>query len=254
MKILTIHHPDDLEQPDDFCWADEGEIAVPTIVVCDSECGCERSHSGVDTRRASTTLIVANYTRGPDSLVDTYVKFLEVAGWAKLLIGPGEVRTYAEQLAGDIMGNAEQWTEGTVVRPLWDPDSERWTYTPNNRKEPQMTEYKAYKAELITVAAASDASAATYGGDMAALEEWVEATNPAATTGGIDAQHDNNRRAWRAARTLVAYAAGESEDIETAIGDMLADVRHLCDATNLDFDYTVQKSVRYYSAEILGEL
>ena len=53
MKILTIHDAH-LDNPD-FCCGIEGEIAVPPVI-CDSpSCGCDRSHSGPNSHKASTT-------------------------------------------------------------------------------------------------------------------------------------------------------------------------------------------------------
>jgi hypothetical protein len=59
MKALTIHNNHQTDW--DFCWGVEGEIAVPTPAgfLCDRlDCGCDRSHGGLNSHKASTTLMV----------------------------------------------------------------------------------------------------------------------------------------------------------------------------------------------------
>ncbi len=71
-----------------------------------------------------------------------------------------------------------------------------------------------------------------------------------------DAQRDNTARASFAARMLVAYTdikGGGDDGIETGVGDMLADLRHLCDAVNVEFDAALTRGDRHYNAEIRGE-
>jgi hypothetical protein len=42
----------------------------------------------------------------------------------------------------------------------------------------------------------------------------------------------------------------EADGIETAIGDLLGDIRHLCDKRSLDFDELVAKGKGYYDEEV----
>lgn len=70
--------------------------------------------------------------------------------------------------------------------------------------------------------------------------------------------HDNTRRAGQAVAALVGYcdrtgAAGHVE-AQTALGDLLADVAHLCDALGIDFtDLVARVSETYLDPEIHGQ-
>lgn len=68
----------------------------------------------------------------------------------------------------------------------------------------------------------------------------------------------NEDRAETAAEALDAYArlcyfhpAGEPTG--AAVGDLLADLRHLCDRHGIDFDQMVTRSAVNYDAEIHGD-
>lgn len=67
-------------------------------------------------------------------------------------------------------------------------------------------------------------------------------------------QADNNARATFAAVALVAYVArvGDAGDWDASISDLLADLMHLCDALDTDFDALVARAGRNYDDEILG--
>lgn len=74
-----------------------------------------------------------------------------------------------------------------------------------------------------------------------------------------DPIEDNTTRAGSAAVALKAYArtGGGSyltgEAPETAIYDLLGDLRHLCDALGLNFDELNDRGARHYEAEVTGE-
>lgn len=72
-----------------------------------------------------------------------------------------------------------------------------------------------------------------------------------------DSPHDNTRRAGFAGQALITYAdvtrSGTSEDPSTVIGDLLGDLRHLCDALGLDFDALSEDGREHYDAELRGE-
>ena len=68
-------------------------------------------------------------------------------------------------------------------------------------------------------------------------------------------QGDNNARAALAASVLVAFAETGSvqfEDFDTTLGDLLADLRHLCDALELDFADISWRAENNYQSEIRG--
>lgn len=75
-----------------------------------------------------------------------------------------------------------------------------------------------------------------------------------ADTGDIKA--DNDARASFGAAVLVAYAervGGESNEVDTQLSDLLADLRHLCDALGLDYDAADATAHMHYCREIHGE-
>lgn len=74
----------------------------------------------------------------------------------------------------------------------------------------------------------------------------------------VDPLRDNNLRATWASHAVRAYAArcfpSGGEAPETVIGDLLADMRHLCDAIGVDYDDVDAAAWRRYDEEIRGEL
>lgn len=70
---------------------------------------------------------------------------------------------------------------------------------------------------------------------------------------------DNNTRAAWGAIALLAFTArtfgdAAGEDWETLVGDLMADLMHLCDALGVDFDEMVEKGRSHYEPELHGEL
>lgn len=67
----------------------------------------------------------------------------------------------------------------------------------------------------------------------------------------------NRRRGLHSVTALKAYAEDvgglDSEPLEAQIGDLLADLRHLCDAVGLEFAGIAEPSYRRYLEEIGGE-
>lgn len=75
----------------------------------------------------------------------------------------------------------------------------------------------------------------------------------------VDPQADNDRRARWGAQALIGYATNQGkasvqEEMETAASDMLADLRHLFDALDLDWEGLLAKADENYRAEIIGEI
>ena len=68
-----------------------------------------------------------------------------------------------------------------------------------------------------------------------------------------DPQADNNIRAAWGALALDAYTniVGR-DDLDTSVADLLANLRHLCDALGVDFDIANHRAERYYDDEIHG--
>lgn len=72
-----------------------------------------------------------------------------------------------------------------------------------------------------------------------------------------DIKSDNDKRASWAARGFIAYTdrtfpQGRDEEFETMFGDMLADLHHLADALDLDWDEMLAKADRHYGPELVG--
>lgn len=70
------------------------------------------------------------------------------------------------------------------------------------------------------------------------------------------ARERNLQRGLFAGVALKAYAGRTGiggEGLSMAIGDLLGDLRHLCDATHLDFAALVDGGGRHYQDEIGGE-
>ena len=128
MKALTIHnHP---ASESDFCWGVEGEIAYPTppaFFCTQPNCGCDRSHSGLNSHQASTTVMVRDVDLDFDDLADACVGSIEAAGWATLFEFDAEA--LARQLVAAGAEIADQYTPGTILRPVFDHDRDEWRYT-----------------------------------------------------------------------------------------------------------------------------
>src|SRR5690242_17794125 len=64
MKLLTITHDGQGKRSNDFCWAEEGEIARFGTTcdrgTVDDRCGCKRSMVGLQTWKSSTTVKVSD--------------------------------------------------------------------------------------------------------------------------------------------------------------------------------------------------
>lgn len=86
----------------------------------------------------------------------------------------------------------------------------------------------------------------------------MAATIPDDHTYDIDpatAELDNTVRAQRIAKVLLATnTCSAPEDPETVIQDVLADLRHLCDALGLDFGLVDSRAYSHYAAELHGVL
>lgn len=128
MKMLTIH--DHQTSESDFCWGVEGEIAVPGPVTCHRrDCGCDRSHTGLNSHKASTTVIVRDVDLDFDDLVTAAVGFLESAGWAAACGDHGKVDAAAREMVAAAAEVAAEFEVGAVLRPAFDRDCAEWRYT-----------------------------------------------------------------------------------------------------------------------------
>ena len=62
----------------------------------------------------------------------------------------------------------------------------------------------------------------------------------------------NSERSARGESVVIGYA-GEADDNEANINDLLTDLRHWCHASELDFDKAVKASQYHFAAEMLEE-
>lgn len=114
------------DRADDFCYAVEGEIVTVTVV-CDSpRCGCDRALGGLNSHRATTTVMVREVDLTIDDLGLAALGYLESAGWAELIAGrsmpdgPDPVRSLALELVQFSADIASDFDEGTVLRVALD--------------------------------------------------------------------------------------------------------------------------------------
>jgi hypothetical protein len=127
MKVLTIHrYPH--TAPGDFCWGVEGEIAVPGLVCASpADCGCDRSLCGINSHRASTTVMVRDLDLSLDDLIVGNIGSLEAGGWAELLPPDGLDEWARDQIIESVEA-AGNFPVGMVLRPFYNQDVDEWWY------------------------------------------------------------------------------------------------------------------------------
>ena len=126
MKMLTIHNHQAGEP--DFCWGVEGEIAIPPVVCDRPDCGCDRSHAGLNSHKASTTLMVRDVDLDFDDLVTACAGYLDAAGWADAIGEEHTVEARARDMIADSAEVAAGHAAGTVQRTVFDRDRRQWRY------------------------------------------------------------------------------------------------------------------------------
>lgn len=143
MKMLTIanHSPG---TSDDFCWGIRGEIALPTpgsLVCYNPDCGCDRSHSGLNSHKASTMLMVKETELSFNDLIAACVGYIEECGWVEIFGTDLNVEELAQELVTNAIEVADQYAAGTVLRPLFDRARQEWRYTDSVPKEKNPTRH-----------------------------------------------------------------------------------------------------------------
>ncbi|BBZ38572.1 hypothetical protein MCNS_16350 [Mycobacterium conspicuum] len=116
--MLTIHHYPGADA-DDFAWGVEGELAVPATL-------CTRSHTGLNSHRGSTTLMVRDLDLSFDDLVSAYAGYLEQA-WAA---SARRAKRLARNVISNLLAVAANYQPGTVLRPTHDDNTGFWRYRP----------------------------------------------------------------------------------------------------------------------------
>lgn len=66
---------------------------------------------------------------------------------------------------------------------------------------------------------------------------------------------NKDRASWAlaAVETFRAETGMDSEDLDTVVGDLLADLAHLCDERGLDFGHLIWRADMHYTAETSSE-
>ncbi|MCB0942704.1 MAG: hypothetical protein KDB72_20975 [Mycobacterium sp.] len=122
MKMLTITNRPGAGE---FCWGIEGELAVaPFIPPCSRrDCGCDRSHPGLNSHKASTALMVREVALDFDDIVTACAAHIEHCGWPEV-----EVEKLADEMATAAAEVAARYADGTVLRPVYDRTRLAWRY------------------------------------------------------------------------------------------------------------------------------
>lgn len=63
----------------------------------------------------------------------------------------------------------------------------------------------------------------------------------------------NNDRAEWAAKSVLTFMQETNTDADSAIGDLLGNLRHLCDRLGLDFEEQLAAGNNYYTDETAGD-
>ena len=104
MKLLTSTKLTQGDRDDDFCFVPEGEwLDLPSIrTVCDhpdGSCGCGRALVGIDSRRGTTTALIADVCVSEDALVEAIGLSMLRAGFS----GDVDARARCEELILAVM-------------------------------------------------------------------------------------------------------------------------------------------------------
>ncbi|GAC52445.1 DUF7715 family protein [Gordonia amicalis] len=135
MKVLTAT-ASGATRHDDFCHAVEGEIVLPSWVVCDSRtCGCDRAFGGLNSHQATTTIMVRDLDLTVEDLTAATFGYLESAGWAELLRADADAgdstdpaAAYALELLVPTLVLAAQLDPGTIIRVAYNRRADAWEY------------------------------------------------------------------------------------------------------------------------------
>lgn len=120
MKVLVATN---IPGVTEFCYVPEGEICYEQALICSAgpACGCERSISGTDTSRATTTVKVAEVELDHHDLFDLAAKVGRASGWG------GDIVLAGLQSAVKV---AEGFDVGTVLVIDFDYDKGERLYKP----------------------------------------------------------------------------------------------------------------------------
>lgn len=75
------------DEPGDFRFTDDGELVMVGLVTCDRGCGCERSFSGLNSKKGTTVAVVAQRDLTRDDLLAAAADYSLRCGWGEGMIG-----------------------------------------------------------------------------------------------------------------------------------------------------------------------
>jgi hypothetical protein len=129
MKMLTIHRPN-LAGPNDFCYGIDGELCMTFTTTCDNrDCGCDRAAVGLNSAQASTTVRVTELDIDHNDAAVAVMGYLSNSGWCDLFDSVTEIRAASDSFVTANAEVAQGYPEGTVLRPRYDRDANRWVFT-----------------------------------------------------------------------------------------------------------------------------
>lgn len=127
LKVLTAHNTN-APQPD-FFWCVEGEVVIPELnspALCRRpDCGCDRSHFGLNSHRGTTTVMVREVDLHYADVVMACRAFIANAGWEHATDDPDDL---ADCLASQTVECAADFPSGTVLRPRFNRAARTWVY------------------------------------------------------------------------------------------------------------------------------
>jgi hypothetical protein len=116
MKVLIATRQGQGARPNDFFWANEGELVTFGSECCnesvDGPCGCRRSVIGLDTRKATTTFMVAEM---PISLADYRDRIRGSIGRAFSRLPAADLEQWVEGDLAELLRVARAFDEGAVL-------------------------------------------------------------------------------------------------------------------------------------------
>jgi len=94
----------------DWNWCEGGELVTIPEFICDNKnCGCDRSFTGLKSRKATTRAVVRQMRMSRGAFIRAVERSAEKAGFT----------TSVRWMAGATLNRAERLETGTVVRVEW---------------------------------------------------------------------------------------------------------------------------------------
>lgn len=123
MKLMVATKQGQGKRKSDFTWATEGEIVIFAFE-CDDEgidggCGCKRSMSGIDSHKATTTMVIVEVNITPKELTEKILASLTSGGWTKAM-GLKQAKAHAQEVADELIKVGNYFDIGEVIEKRGD--------------------------------------------------------------------------------------------------------------------------------------